>query len=284
MAIRPKSLIVAISPVMIGTSMAYGDGINHWLSAFLTLLAAIFIQIGTNLTNDYFDYRKGTDQVDRDGPVRMISSGLVQPQAVKLAFIGAFFLSILIGIFLVIRGGWPILAIGILSILAGYFYTAGARPLGYIGLGEILVLIFFGPVAVAGTYYVQSLEVNLAVVLAGLGPGFLSVAILVVNNLRDINSDKKVGKRTLAVRFGRSFAMQEYLFCILMASFAPILIYCITQDKITSLLSVLIAFIAIPAIKTVFTQSEGLSLNRALGYTGYILIIYSALFSVGWIV
>ena len=175
--------------------------------------------------------------------------------------------------------------IGVLSILSGIFYTAGARPLGYLGLGEIFVFIFFGPVAVAGTYYVQSLEINSIVILGGLGPGFLSMAILVVNNLRDIKTDKKSNKKTLAVRFGETFARCEYLGAILAAALTPVLIFIIAGDDFLRniLPSMIVCFLAIPTINTVFTKTDGPSLNHALAQTARLLLIYSILFSAGWI-
>ena len=283
MAFRPKTLMAAIAPVMIGTAMAYGDGIQHFPSALLCLLGALTIQIGTNLANDYFDFIKGADTKDRIGPTRVTQAGLVKPETVRLSFIIAFTLSALICVLLVMRAGWPIALIGIVSIISGIFYTAGPKPLGYIGLGDIFVLIFFGPVAVAGTYYVQSYEMNMAVILAGISPGLISTAILVVNNLRDRDSDSQTGKRTLVVRFGQSFAHTEYLTALITASLMPVLIYGFMEDHLPILASSITMFFAIPSIKTVLTQSDGDSLNKALAYTGKLLLIYSIMFSIGWI-
>jgi len=283
MAFRPKTLTAAIAPVMIGTAMAYGDGIHHFPSAFLCLLAALTIQIGTNLANDYFDFKKGTDTAERIGPTRVTQAGLVKPETVRLSFIIAFALSALACGGLVMRAGWPIAVIGIVSIISGILYTAGPKPLGYVGLGDIFVLIFFGPVAVAGTYYVQSFEINMAVILAGFAPGLISTAILTINNLRDIASDSKSEKRTLAVRFGRSFAYSEYLFSIIIASLIPVLIYALIADHLPILGSSIILLFAVPVIKTVLTKSDGPSLNNALAFTGKLLLLYSILFSIGWV-
>ena len=284
MAIRPKTLPAAISPVLMATAMAFGDGIQHFPTAFLCLFAALMIQIGTNLANDYFDFKKGVDTKERLGPMRMTQSGLIKPHIMKWAFILAFGLAILASIGLIKRGGWPIAVIGILAILSGIFYTAGAKPLSFLGLGDLFVLIFFGPVAVSGTYYVQSFEISLAVILAGFAPGLLSVAILTVNNLRDIETDKKSGKKTLAVRFGKSFAQSEYLFSVIGASLLPVFLYCLIRDHLLILSSVATCLLAIPCFKTVLTKSDGPSLNQALAKTGRLLLIFSILFSIGWIV
>lgn len=282
MAIRPKTLPASVAPVLIGTAMAFGDGIHHFPTAFVCLFAALAIQIGTNLANDYYDFQKGTDTADRVGPIRATQAGLVRPVTMKAAFIFAFLLSGLACVWLVQRGGWPIAVLGVLAVLSGIFYTAGPYPLGYLGLGEIFVFIFFGPVAVAGTYYVQSLEINTAVLLAGVSPGLLSVGILAVNNLRDMETDRKSGKMTLAARWGRSFALSEYLFCIIASAMMPVLIYILIEDHVGILACVLINLLAIPVIKIVFTQ-HGDSLNRALASTGKLLLIYSVLFAIGWI-
>lgn len=283
MAIRPKTLTAAVAPVLIGTAMAFGDGIHHLPTAFLCLFGAILIQIGTNLANDYFDFKKGTDDVDRIGPTRVTQAGLISPEVVKFAFILTFVLSALVCIALVIRGGWPIAVIGILSIISGILYTAGPKPLGYMGLGDVFVFVFFGPVAVAGTYYVQSFEMNMAVILAGVAPGLISAGILTVNNLRDIVGDKKSGKKTLAVRFGRSFAQSEYLFSMIAASLVPVLIYALIQDHLPILMGTVVSLLAIPIMKKVLVSTDGPALNLALAKTGKLLLIYSVLFSIGWI-
>jgi 1,4-dihydroxy-2-naphthoate octaprenyltransferase len=283
LAIRPKTLPAAIAPVMIGTAMAFGDGVHHFGAAILCLLAALAIQIGTNLANDYYDFKKGTDTEHRIGPTRVTQAGLIPPETIKWAFILSFVMAAVFSLWLIQRGGKPILIIGILAVLSGIFYTAGPWPLGYIGLGDLFVLIFFGPVAVAGTYYVQSYEMNAAVILAGIAPGLISVAILTVNNLRDIDSDRAAGKRTLAVRFGRSIAAAEYLFSILMATAIPVLIYYLIIDHKNILTCVIVSLIAVPTIKTVLMESDGEILNHALARTGTLLMIYSVLFSIGWI-
>ena len=283
LAIRPKTLPAAIAPVAIGTAMAFGDGLFHWPSALMALSAALCIQIGTNLSNDYFDFKKGADTADRKGPTRVTQAGLIKPQAVLAAAILFFLLAALSSVYLIHRAGFCILIIAVASIISGIFYTAGPKPLGYMGLGDLFVLIFFGPVAVGGTYFTQALEINWAVIVAGLAPGFLSTAVLAVNNLRDIDTDRRAGKLTLAVRFGRGFAMSEYLFCIIAAALTPFAVYLITDDHQGIAIASLTGFCAIPCVKAAFTHLDGVGLNHVLGLTGRLLLIYSALFSLGWV-
>jgi len=284
LAIRPKTLSASIALVMMGTALAFGDGVFHLPTALLCLWAAMTIQIATNFANDYFDYKKGADTTGRIGPTRVTAAGLVAPPAMKRAFILAFVLAGMLSLPLIIRGGWPILIIAALSILSGIIYTAGPRPLGYLGLGEIFVLIFFGPVAVGGTYYVQSLQMDPLVILEGFGPGFFSMAILVVNNLRDIESDRRSGKKTLAVRFGRRFAKIEYIFAIVGACFIPISVYYSFYADFVSYLpvvSIVIGFLSFYPIYLVLKKCDGPSLNRALAYTSFLLMLYSILYSIG---
>jgi 1,4-dihydroxy-2-naphthoate octaprenyltransferase len=283
LAARPKTLPAAIVPVVMGTAMAYGDGRHHFLSALTALLCAVLIQVATNLVNDYADFKKGTDDCERIGPVRVTQAGMVTPSQMKRAIWLTFSVTVLISFYLVYRGGWPIVIIGVFSIISGILYTAGPFPLGYVGLGDIFVLIFFGPVALAGTYYVQALTVNWLVILAGLGPGLLSTAILTVNNLRDIDGDNKAGKKTLAVRFGRGFAMREYFYSVLAASLVPLVIVFISGEHQLILLAVLTLFFAPGVLITVFSKTDGPSLNNALAQTGKLLLIYGILFSIGWL-
>lgn len=283
LASRPKTLWAAISPVIIGGALAVDANHLHLLSWIAAAVGALLIQIGTNLANDLFDYEKATDTEERLGPMRVTQAGLVTPQQMRVATALAFGLALLVGIYLVYRGGRPIVAIGLLSILFGILYTAGPYPLGYNGLGDIFVLIFFGPIAVGGTYYVMALDINLTVVLAGIPPGLLAIAILVVNNLRDIDSDRKGGKRTLAVRFGLTFTRVQYLaMLILSLLFAP-LYYLVTGTHLYALLALLAAVPAVDPIRKVFTSRDGEVLNNVLAATGKVLFIYAITFSVGWL-
>jgi 1,4-dihydroxy-2-naphthoate octaprenyltransferase len=283
-AARPKTLWAAVAPVIIGSAMAYSDGKFHLLSVFVALMGAILIQIGTNFANDYFDFKKGTDTKDRLGPVRATTAGLIRPIVMRNAFIIVFLLAFLVGLYLIYRAGWPILIIGILSIIFGILYTGGPYPLGYNGLGDIFVLIFFGPVAVGGTYYVQTLDITWPVILAGLSPGLISTALLTVNNLRDINTDRKAGKRTLAVRFGIAFTRMEYLITILIAlCIVPLVLLYLEPHHPYALAGIFVFLFALPSIKAVFLNEINAELNEVLGRTGKILLLYSIIFSLGWI-
>ena len=283
MASRPKTLPAAVAPVMIGTAMAVADGHGSALIAAATLLAALFIQIGTNFANDYFDFVHGTDRPDRKGPTRVTQAGLVSLSGMRWATAFSFAVAAAFGLFLVYHGGWPILLIGVLSIVAGILYTAGPYPLGYIGLGDILVLIFFGFAAVGGTYYVQTGTITAVVLIAAIAPGLLSTAILAVNNLRDRSTDSETGKRTLAVRFGSRFARGEYLFTILVTACVPVILCLLTRAHYFALLSIATLLLAIPSIKTVFASEGGPALNHVLGATGRVLFLYSLAFTIGWL-
>lgn len=282
LAARPKTLPAAAAPVIIGCAMAYADQGFHLLSALAALFGALFIQIGTNLANDYFDFKKGIDRDDRLGPERVTQTGMVTAKQIKIATFIAFLLAFLLGIYLVYRGGIPIVIIGLLSILFGVLYTGGPAPIGYIGLADIFVLIFFGPIAVGGTYFVQTGYIENYVLIAGLAPGLFSTAILTVNNYRDIESDRKSGKKTLAIRFGKTFSKMEYLFSIIIPLLIPLILYIIYDRGIYAIASSLVIIPAIPVIKTFFTR-EGKILNDTLASTGKLLFLFSIIFSIGWL-
>lgn len=283
LASRPKTLWASVSPVIMGTAMAFYDGKLHWPSALVALLGSMLIQIGTNFANDYFDFIRGADAGDRLGPLRVTQAGLINPSTMKKAFIFVFLIAFIFGIYLIWRGGWPIFTIGVFSIIFGILYTGGPFPLGYTGLADIFVLIFFGPVAVGGTYYVQALEINAIVLVAGIAPGLLATAILTVNNLRDFKTDSKVGKNTLPVRFGTGFARLEYLFAIVVAGTIPIILVIATGAHSYSLASLIVIVFAIPSIKIIFSHVDSKVLNDTLANTGKLLFLYSIIFSVGWI-
>jgi len=188
----------------------------------------------------------------------------------------------LTGLYLIYRGGWPILLIGVFSILFGILYTGGPFPLGYYGLGDIFVLIFFGVVAVGGTYYVQALSINQYVIISGLAPGLFSTGILTVNNLRDIQLDKIAGKKTLAVRFGETFARLEYIFSVSIACLIPVWLFYKVPDQPFVLLASLVLFFALPSMKIVLAKKPGKILNQVLADTGRLLLLYSVIFAIGW--
>jgi 1,4-dihydroxy-2-naphthoate octaprenyltransferase len=282
LAVRPKTLGAAVAPILIGTAMAYAVDKGHAVAALAALFGALLIQIGTNFSNDYFDFVKGADTEERLGPIRATQAGLVTPEAMRRNFVVVFGLAVLVGIYLVYRGGWPIVIIGVLSIASGILYTGGPMPLGYLGLGDLFVLIFFGPVAVGGTFYVQTLELPLEVILAGFGPGLLATALLAVNNLRDEPTDKKVGKRTLAVRFGPAFARGEFLTAFALALILPFILAFWTNGHWFACLSALIIIPGRSPIRQIISGVEGVELNETLAATGKLIILYSILFSFGW--
>ncbi len=282
LAIRPKTLPAAAGPVIIGFALAYREGLHHFPSVILAALVALLIQAGTNMVNDYSDFKKGTDTESRVGPIRVTQAGLISPERMKAGMLVVLILIIIFSIPLVLRGGVPILIIGVLSIISGILYTAGPFPLGYNGLGDVFVLIFFGPVATAGTYYVQTLELSLNSVLAGLGPGLLSVAILCINNLRDYENDKAAGKKTLVVFFGKTFGKAEYLVSIVIAPLIPVIIFLTGERMNYSVMVYLLLILSIKPVKTVMKEGSGAVMNEILGITGRMLLVYSLIFAVGW--
>lgn len=284
LAARPKTLAAGMAPVIMGGALALGDGKFQVLAFACAFLGALLIQVGTNYANDYFDFVKGTDTAERVGPTRATQAGLVSPRTMLVATVLVFALALAPGGYLIYRGGWPILVIGVVSIACGVLYTGGPFPLGYLGLADVFVLVFFGPVAVAGTYYVQALGVTWESIAAGVAAGLWSTAILTVNNLRDMEGDARAGKRTLAVRFGRTFARLEYLFCILIAGIAIPVTLCFAGEGHTgALLAVWSVPPAIPSLMTMFSSTDGERLNNTLATTGKLLLLYAVLFSVGWL-
>lgn len=276
-AARPKTLGATVAPILIGTSLAYRTGQVDVGWTVIALLSALCIQIGTNFCNDYCDFTKGAD-VERVGPVRATQAGLVSPEQMKRATIVMFGLAILLGALLVWRGGAPILLIGLLSVLFGVLYTAGPYPLAYIGMGDLFVLVFFGPVAVAGTYYVNALVWSREAALFGLVPGLLSVGILVANNLRDYRSDRAVRKRTLVVLLGERFGRIEYGVCVL----APAA-FLLTQMELLGTIGTYIAALASVAfgmmLLGILWGRSGGDLRPLLPATNKVLIATSLLVS-----
>ncbi len=282
-ATRPKTLWAAASPVFIGWAMAVGDSAFHVLSAVLALLGALLIQVATNYHNDYADYLKGTDKPDRVGPKRVTAARLATVDQMKRATILAFGLAVGSGAYLMMRGGLPIVAIGVFSILFGVLYTAGKHSLAYLGVADVFVLIFFGPVAVGGTYWVQTLSISPEVLLAGLAPGLLAMAILLVNNIRDAEEDELAGKRTLIVRLGRRTGVGLYAVCLLGAAFTPVVMWLMGSGKPMATAAALILIPGAGLIRKIQAGGPPADLNPVLGRTAQLLLLYSVLFSAGWV-
>jgi len=280
LAARPKTLLASVAPVAIGSALAARGGAFHAVPAIAALLGAMCIQIGTNFCNDYCDFFQGADTDDRKGPTRAVQSGLISPPAMFRATVAMFGLTGLICVYLVARAGWPLLVVGGLSILLGVLYTAGKNSLAYLGLGDLFVLVFFGPVAVGGTYYVQALHLPWWIPLAGVAPGLISVGLLVINNLRDIEEDRVANKRTLAVRLGRRFSRWQYALCLVAAACVPILLW---QQGHLPPLCLAASVSIVPALFLIrhVWQNDGAKLNPNLGKTAGLLLTYTLLFSVG---
>jgi 1,4-dihydroxy-2-naphthoate octaprenyltransferase len=279
MAARLRTLPAAIAPVLVGTSLA-GTEDRFRVGAFIAaLLGAIFIQVGTNLSNDYSDARRGADAEDRLGPVRVTAGGLVPPRQVLMATYITFGLAVLCGAYLVYVAGPVLLAIGAASILAGVLYTGGPRPYGYEGLGEVFVFLFFGIVAVAGSYYVQQEKLEWEAFALAVPVGLLAAAILVVNNVRDIDTDRRAGKRTLAVRLGRPRTRTLYSVMLLVADVALIPVAFALSAWV--LLPILTLPLAARLARTVRAHVDGPTLNAALARTGMLQLAFCVLLSVG---
>jgi 1,4-dihydroxy-2-naphthoate octaprenyltransferase len=283
LAIRPKTLPASISPVIVGTALALFDDGMKCLPALAAMMGALLLQIGVNLANDYFDYLNEVDTVDRMGPIRVTQSGLIPPYRVKAATILTFGLVILVGLYLVLEGGWPILAVGTGSILAALAYSGGPYPLGSHGFGDLLVFLFFGLVAVCGTYYVQTHTLTQLTVLSSLPVGLMITAILVVNNLRDINTDRRAGKKTFAVLLGERGARIEFTVLLAAAYLIPVFFLLIEGIAFGILLPMLTAPMALFVIRNVWRQ-EGSELNETLAGTARLTIVFSFLFSLGLII
>ena len=282
-AIRLKTLPAAISPVLLGSSLSYKYGYFSSLIFFMTLFAAILIQIGTNFANDVYDFEKGTDRDDRLGPIRATQAGLISPKKMKFSMLGTFSLAILVGCYLAWIGGLPIVFIGIASIIAGIAYTGGPYPLGYNGFGELFVFLFFGVIAVPGTYFLQTGTFTYLSIWLGSCMGMLSAAILVVNNIRDIDTDKVTGKKTLAVYFGILFSYIEFI--ILIIGPYLILLYLMINKNLDS--SIYIVFFSLPiSLKLIFEliTNTGIKLNTVLSSTAQLLFIFSLLCSIGLVI
>ena len=280
-ASRPKTLAAAFTPVLVGASLAYQNESLVLLNSAIALLCAFLIQIGTNFANDYFDFVKGADTDERIGFERATAAGLVKPKTMLNATIATMGLAFLFGLYLVWVGGWQILVIGLLSLLFGVLYTGGPYPLGYNGLGDIFVFVFFGIVAVMATYFVNALEWTEVSFWASLPIGALCTNILVINNLRDVEQDSKVGKRTLGVMFGETALKCEYAIMQLTAFAVPIYFYLLLEYSYWILIPFLSAPLAIIHAKKVWTETHKPNLNKLLEQTAQFMALFGLLFSIG---
>lgn len=282
LAVRPKTLYAAVSPVLVGTAVAFSEGAFKPIPALAALLGAVLIQIGTNLANDAADFQKGADSGNRLGPLRVTQAGWLSPQQVLTGAWLCFGAAALIGLYLARVAGWPILAIGLLSILAGVAYTAGPFPLGYHALGDLFVFLFFGVAAVSGTAFVQTGHFSSRALWAALPVGLLATAILVVNNLRDLETDRRAGKITLAVRLGDRRTRGQFIALLAGAYLAPVWMWVVGEAP----LWILLTWISMPAawrvIRGLWAAQEK-ALNRYLAATGQLELLYCFLFSLGLI-
>jgi 1,4-dihydroxy-2-naphthoate octaprenyltransferase len=281
LAARPRTLPAAAAPVLVGTALASWRGMARPLPALAALAGALLIQVATNLANDYFDFVRGADTTDRIGPTRVTQAGLLPPSAVRRGMLVTLAAALSVGAYLVVVGGWPILVIGIASLACAVLYTGGPFPLAYHGLGEVFVFVFFGLVAVAGTYWVQALSFPAEAWWAGAGAGALSTALLVVNNLRDLETDARAGKRTLAVRLGRRGTALEYLALLALAAAVPLVGIRAFGWPPASGAALLGVVAALPAARTVLRFADPRELLPALGQTARALLVWAVGLSLG---
>ncbi len=282
LAIRPKTLPASIAPVLLTAYLARSDPKFSWTVFGAILACALLIQIAVNLANDLGDFLKGADNTQRVGPPRVTQAGLVSVRSMKQVIVLTLLCALVIGSYLVSVGGMPILIIGFAAILSSLAYTAGPLPLAYVGLGDLFVMLFFGPIATTGTYYLLTSTYSTLTAICGVGFGAISTAILVVNNLRDVEGDQVAGKNTLVVRFGRRFARCEYLLCILIATIAvPVSLYAAGFAGPKIFFGLLPLVFAYPTIRSVSTSNEAITLNLALAATGKLLLIYALFLAIG---
>ena len=283
-AARPQTLAAALVPVLTGAALALHDGLFRWDTTTVALFCAFGIQIGTNFANDYFDFIKGADTPDRIGFERATASGLIPPREMMRAVIIVMSVSFFAGLYLVWVGGWIVLVVGLLSLLFGILYTGGPYPLGYNGLGDIFVFIFFGIVAVTTTYYVNALEWSMDSLIASFPIGALCVNILVVNNLRDVEQDKVTGKRTLGVLFGESWLKAEYIFMVVIGYITPTFMYFGYGFSAAIFLPLLSLPFAVLLVRQILFNRDKRLLNKTLERTSQLMILYGVLFAAGTVI
>lgn len=283
-SIRPKTLAASVSPVLVGSTMSVGYGSFDVLLALVILGAAICIQVGTNLANDFCDFDKGSDTACRLGPKRPLQRGVLSKEQVKRGAIISFTCAALFGSILVYRGGLPIALIGISGIFFGIFYTYGRYALAYTGLADVFAFLYFGPLATWGTYFLFTDKMSLLSAVAGIGPGMLSVAMLSINNLRDAEEDRKSSKKTLAIRFGETFCKLEYIIAMLVAALVPYLIAMADREHVWVMLASCVIIAAYPLPKIVWKNKNPQALNAVLASTGKLILIYGLAFCFGWLI
>ena len=288
LAIRPKTLPAAVGPVLVGIGLAVGDSVFSLLPALAALAGALLLQIASNLANDYYDFVKGYDRADRTGPTRVAASGLISLRELKLGLAAVLALAAVVGAYLIWVGGLPIFVIGVAGMISAVIYSGGPLPLSANGLGDLFVFVFFGLAAVVGTYYVQALTVTPAAWIAAIAPGTLITAILVVNNLRDIDSDARAGKRTLAVRLGAAGARGEYTLLLALAYLTPVALLAALalQETLQPVdLLALLPWLTLPkALRlrgVIYSGVQGPVLNKTLAGTAQLSLWFSALFAAG---
>jgi len=282
LAIRPKTLPAGAVPVVLGSALAAVDGHFHLLQALVALTCTLGIQVATNFINEIYDFRKGADTAERLGPTRTVAAGIISEKTmirVSASLLGMVFL---LGLYLVFTSGWPIFLIGFLSLIFAWAYTGGPYPIAYSGLGDLFVFIFFGLVAVGGTYYVQAHTLLPSVLLAAVTPGLFSVNILLVNNIRDIATDRTVGKMTLPARIGASWARRLYVIFTILAFLVPVLL---SMNGYSSwgMLSLFSSPLAFTMVRQLYA-SEGRELNNVLAGTGKLMTLHGLLLSIGLLV
>lgn len=280
-AARPQTLAAAFVPVMVGAALAVHDGLFNWLASFVALICALLIQIGTNFANDYFDFVKGADNEERIGFERATALGLISADQMKRAAMITMGLAFLLGLYLVWHAGWVILFLGVASLIFGVLYTGGPFPLAYNGLGDIFVFLFFGLVAVMGTYYVNALEWSQQSFWASLVVGALSTNILVVNNLRDVEQDGPAGKNTLGVLLGENALRWEYSLMLTISIAVPFYFFLVLDYSAVILLPVSSLPIAGYLLKIIWTETNKARLNKTLERTAQFMTLYGILFSLG---
>lgn len=280
LALRPRTLTAAATPVIVGSAIAVHSGSFDGIAFLCAIFSALCLQIGSNLANDYYDHLKGADQINRLGPIRVTSAGLLTPREVVIGMVAAFAVAAVFGVYLISRGGTPILIIGILSIIVAVAYTGGPFPLGYNGLGDLFVFIFFGMFGTVGTFYVHTLTLTMTPFLVALPIACLVTNIIIVNNVRDVDTDRAVGKRTLAVLFGKNFARAEYAALAIIAYLTPIVLWALGGFTFAVFLPIITTHSAYRLIREIYTL-EGAALNGVLGRTAQLLALYGALWAIG---